>query len=102
MSSTLTAKFDTRRDAEMAVERLVQAFHIERTDIFIAPEGAANSAGDEAAGADREAGEPSPEGREDAALAGRIVVSVDLEDDDAADEIRAAFAEFDGSDPELS
>lgn len=98
MPSTLTAKFDTRREADMAVERLVQTFHIERTDIFVAPEGAENSAGNEQAGSDVEAGEPSPESRDDAALAGKIVVSVDIEDDDLADEIKGAFAEFDGTD----
>jgi hypothetical protein len=54
MPSTITAKFDTRREAEMAVEHLVQAHHIERTDIFITPEGSENSAGEEIAGSDTE------------------------------------------------
>lgn len=98
MPSTITAKFDTRRDAEMAVERLVQTFHVERTDVFITPEGAENSAGEETSGSDTEAGAPSPEDRNDAALAGRIVVSVDLEDEGLGDAIRDAFAEFHGSD----
>ena len=96
MSRTLTAKFDTRRGAELAVERLVQTFHIERTDIFIAPEGVENSAGDEQAGSDVEAAEPSPESRDDAALAGKIIVSVDIEDDALAAEIKDAFDEAGG------
>ena len=97
MSATLTATFDTRRDAEMAVERLVQEFGIERTDVFIAAAGDENTAGEEPDGADTEAGAPSPESRDDAALNGGITVSVDLEDDDLASKVRTAFAEFDAS-----
>ena len=102
MSTSLTAKFDTRREAEMTVERLVQQFKIERTDVFIAAEGDENTVGIEEAGSDTEAGGPSPEDRDDAQLAGRVVVSVDLEDDDLADEVRSAFAEFDASEVEES
>ena len=98
MSTTLTAKFDTRREAEMTVERLVQQFAIERTDIFVAADGDDNSAGARLAGSDGEAGAPSPERRDDADLNGRVAVSVDLADDDLADEVRAAFEEFDASD----
>ena len=97
MSTSLTAKFDTRREAEMTVERLVQQFKIERTDVFIAAEGDENTVGIEEAGSDTEAGGPSPEDRDDAQLAGRVVVSVDIEDDNLADEVRSAFAEFDAS-----
>ena len=100
MSTSLTAKFDTRREAEMTVERLVQQFKIERTDIFVAAEGDENTAGVEEAGSDTEAGEPSPEDRDDAQLAGRVVVSVDIEDDSLADEVRSAFAEFDATEVE--
>ena len=53
---TLKGTFATRREAEMAVERLVQEHEIDRKAIQIAPEGAANSAGDETAGSDAEAG----------------------------------------------
>ena len=92
MSTSLVAKFDTRREAEMTVERLVQQFKIERTDVFITAEGDQNTAGVDEAGSDSEAGKPSPEGRDDAALAGRVVVSVDIEDESLADEVRSAFA----------
>jgi hypothetical protein len=95
MSMTLTAKFDTRRAADMAVERLVQQFAIERTSIFVAADGADNTAGETSAGADQAAGAPSPASRDDAELNGQVVVSVDFEDEAAADEVRAAFAEFD-------
>ncbi len=100
MATSLTAKFDTRREAEMTVERLVQQFEIERTDVFIAAEGDENTAGVEEAGSDTRAGGPSPEDRDDAQLAGRVVVSVDIEDDALAEEVRSAFAEFDASEIE--
>ena len=70
--------------------------------MFIAAEGDENTVGVEEAGSDTEAGGPSPEDRDDAQLAGRVVVSVDIEDDSLADEIRSAFAEFDASEIEES
>lgn len=98
MATTLKASFDTRREAEMTVERLVQEYDIERTDIFVAAEGDENTAGEEEAGSDAKAGEPSTPSRNDAALNGRISVSVDIDDDDRAEEVRAAFAEFGAQD----
>ena len=98
MSMTLTARFETRREAEMAVERLVQEQGVERSDIFISAEGDQNTAGEEPAGSDLQAGDPSPERRDDAALKGRILVSVDIQDDDRAAVVRAAFKEFDARD----
>ena len=97
MSVTLTATFDTRREAEMTIERLVQEHSLERTDIFVAAAGEENTAGEEKAGSDTEAGDPTPEERGDAPLHGRIVVSVDVEDDALADQVRSAFAEFDAA-----
>ncbi|KPF67603.1 hypothetical protein IP69_12910 [Bosea sp. AAP35] len=95
MSASLTGQFDTRRDAEMAVERLVQEHGIERADIVVAPVGAANTAGEHAAGSDRATAEPSTQGRQDAALNGLIQVSVDVADETLAGVIRKSFAEFD-------
>lgn len=97
MSSTLTASFATRREAELAVERLVQKHGIERSDIFIAPEGEANSSGERASGSDRSSGDPSEDARGDAALNGRIEVSVDLQDDDRGSIVRTTFDELGGS-----
>lgn len=97
MSPSLTAKIGTRREAEVSVERLVQQFGIERSDVFIAAEGDDNTAGIEEAGSDTEAGAASPENRDDANLAGRVTISVEIEDDSLADEVRATFAEFDAS-----
>ena len=93
MSTTLSASFDTRRDAEMTIERLVQEYGIERTDIFVTTEGDDNSVGEAEAGSDTEAGQPSPEDRDDAALNGRITLSVDIEDDTLAEQVRAAARE---------
>ena len=98
MSTTLKASFETRREAEMTIERLVQEYGVERTNIFVAAEGTKNSAGEEQAGSDNEAGAPSPENRDDTALAGRISLSVDIEDDDRAAEVRSAFQEFGAED----
>lgn len=98
MSTTLTAKFETRREAEMTVERLVQQFEIPRTDVFIAADGPDNTAGTEEAGSDTEAGTPTPEARDDGAHAGAVVVSVDINDATLADEVKDAFAEFNAAD----
>ena len=98
MPTTLKAKFDTRREAEMTVERLVQEQGIDRKNILIATDGHDNSVGSEQAGADTAGEDPTPQSRDDAALAGKIVVSVDIADDARAAEVKAAFKEFDASD----
>lgn len=98
MSTTLKATFATRRDAEMAVERLVQEQGLIRSDIFVSADGTQNTAGEARAGSDAEAAAPSPASRDDAALNGRIAVSVDLADDARADAVRAAFGEFGAED----
>ncbi len=43
MERTIVANFDTRRDAETAVEHLVQEHGIERADISVRAPGAANT-----------------------------------------------------------
>ena len=97
MSQTLKTTFASRREAELAVEHLVQQHGFERTDIFVAPEGADNSAGEDLSGSDLAAAEPSVETRTDAALNGRIEVSVDLADDAQAAVIREVFQDLGGS-----
>jgi hypothetical protein len=94
MATKLRGRFETRRDAEMVVERLVQEHGIDRSHVFIAPAGDANSAGEKAVGSDKAASAPGTRERQDANLGGPIEVSVDLEDDRAAGTIREAFAEF--------
>lgn len=100
MGTTLTAQFETRREAEMTVERLVQEHGIERTDVFVVAAGQENTAGEETAGSDNAAGEPGVDERHDAALNGAIEVSVDIEDEDKASVVREAFAEFSAHDVE--
>ncbi|WP_232089764.1 hypothetical protein [Sphingomonas sp. HMP6] len=98
MGTTLNANFATRREAEMTVERLVQEHKIERTDIFIATAGSENTAGEEQAGSDTEAGEPSPEKRDDAPLNGAVTVSVEIDDAAKVAKVREAFGEFEADD----
>lgn len=74
---TIYALFDTREGADLAVEHLVQQHGVDRSDIFIEPKGAENTAGVQPSGSDREDG--TGEGaRDDGALDGALQVSVDL------------------------
>ena len=79
MDRTIVANFDTRRDAETAVEHLVQEHGIERADIFVRAPGAANTAGTRAAGADVESGHPGVEKHGTPELSGPIEVSVECD-----------------------
>ena len=79
MESTLIAEFDTRRAAELAVEHVVQECGVPRTDVFVQPTGADNTAGDRPAGADAKA---VPEPERGGKLEGPIEVSVDFHGDD--------------------
>lgn len=94
MSTTIERTFATRRQAELAIEHLVQEHGFERTDIFVAPEGQENSAGEDVSGADRAT--IAEDERDDAAMESRIVVSIDLEDESMAQTVEAVFSEFDG------
>jgi hypothetical protein len=84
---TLSAQFETRRDAEMSVEQLVQVLGIDRTQVFLAAAETENTAGTRKAGSDTEDGRPDPDANP--ALEGRIALSVDLEDEavDAAETV---------------
>ncbi len=62
MSTTLTGQFETRREAEMTVERLVQEYGVNRANILIAAAGDENSAGEEQ-GASSKSHPPLPEPR---------------------------------------
>jgi hypothetical protein len=82
MEQTVVAYFDNRRDAELAVEHLIQERGIERTDIFLQAQGQANTAGVRAAGADVESGHPGVAKRGAPKLDGEIELSVDCHGDD--------------------
>lgn len=94
MGTTLTATFETRREAEMTVERLVQEHGVDRAAIFIAAAENENTVGEEQAGSDTEAGGPSPETRDDSPLNGAVTVSVVIEDEAKVAKVREAFGEF--------
>jgi hypothetical protein len=90
MSDTIIGRFSSRREADLAIEHLVQEQGIERTDVFVQPVGNANSAGEMADGADVESGHPGRATDGDPALDGAIEVSVDVNDGDG-DAIRTAL-----------
>ena len=71
MERTVIARFETRRDAEIAVEHLVQEHGVPRTDIFFRARGGASSAGVRPAGADVEGGH-GPQKRGTPELGGEI------------------------------
>ena len=93
----LEATFETRREAEMSIERLVQEFGLDRKAIEIAADGALNSAGEDTSGGDNASDSPSPSEREDAALNGRIKVLVNVDDAAEAQRVRNAFSEIGGN-----
>lgn len=77
MAMSLCGRFATRREAELAVEHLVQDHGVDRTAVTVRAAGAENSAGTHAAGADTESGHPGQEKHGDPKLAGMIEVRVD-------------------------
>ncbi|HEX4893991.1 MAG TPA: hypothetical protein VFV47_11930 [Hyphomicrobiaceae bacterium] len=79
MGVTIVGHFASRREAELAIEHLVQEYGIERTDVFVEAQGPENSSGTKAAGADVESGHPSVAKDGDPALRGPIQVSVDCD-----------------------
>jgi hypothetical protein len=94
MATKLSGLFDSRRMAELAVERLVQEYEIKRTDILIGAAGEENTAGVNSAKTDEEAGFTDRQAKDDATLNGEISVSVAIENEDVAQRIRKAFKEF--------
>lgn len=94
MGTTITGRFDSREQADSVVEHLVQEHRIDRADVFVSAAGPQNSAGDEQSGADFGGGEPSPGDRDDAPLRGAVEVSVDVNDADKVDAVRATFSQF--------
>ncbi|GJE16995.1 hypothetical protein AIGOOFII_1707 [Methylobacterium marchantiae] len=80
MSKTMSAEFKSRRDAETAVEHLVQEHGIDRGAVTIHAAGSDNSAGTEAARADIEDGRLKEGTEGEPALEGAIRVTVEIED----------------------
>lgn len=94
MSSTLERTFETRREAELVVERLVQEHGFERTDIFVSPAGEDNSVGEKRSGGDTSTHLEQERG--DSPLSDAITVSVDVNDDSKAAAVTRVFDEIAG------
>lgn len=95
MPKTLSADFDTRRDAEMAVEHIVQEHGVDRNAVTILPVSDANSAGIRPSGSDMEDRYEKVEPAGEPALAGRLRVSVEVEGA-GEDKVRESFATYGG------
>lgn len=74
-TTTITATFNTRAAADLAVEHLVQQHGISRPDIFIQSATSENTAGTSPSGGDVSHDEGA---RNDAPLGGEIEVSADI------------------------
>lgn len=95
MTATIERTFNTRRDAELAVERLVQEHGFERTDVFVSSAGDENSAGENRSGGDTATHLEAERG--DAPLSDPISVSVDVNDDARAAIVAQVFDEIGAS-----
>lgn len=114
---TITGSFNTRREAEMAVEHLVQDYGLDRSLVNVRPAGEDNTSGVVASGADaaerhRGSGAPGdpvgdvilPENQRAQAGGvgkGAILVSAEV-DEEKLERARASFKEYGAvlSDPE--
>lgn len=80
----LSAIFATREQADLAVERLVQEYRVDRTFIYVEPVGDRNSAGTQISGGDHASGAIGSQDRSDGPLHGAIQVTVPLGQDNRA------------------
>jgi hypothetical protein len=96
MERTVSGQFSSRRDAELAVEHVVQEHGIDRDDVFIQPMGGANSAGSRAAGSDVQNGHLGAKTGANPALNGAVEVSVDCHEVTKARAVRVAFEQAGG------
>ena len=94
MPATISADFDTRRDAEMAVEHIVQEHGFDRAMVAISPVSLDNSAGTRPSGSDLKIGETGGATGEPA-LSGRLRVTVQA-DASSSEKVLASFGEFGG------
>ncbi|WP_424813455.1 hypothetical protein [Roseococcus sp. YIM B11640] len=92
MPQTLTGRFETRREAELAIERLVQQESLDRQSISVLPVGKDNSAGTQISGSDQPDAHAGSREREDAALRGPVQVSVSFPEG-RAEAVRQALQE---------
>jgi hypothetical protein len=95
MSKTLSAVFDTRRDAEMTVEHSVQEYGLDRGAISIVSVTAENSVGTQVAGSDLDDGQPKDDAVTQPALSGKLRVSVEV-DEPHGNKVLETFATYGG------
>jgi hypothetical protein len=108
-TQSITGRFESRREAEMAVEHLVQEYDLDRARVEVRPAGEANTSGEAASGADaadrhRGSGAPGdpegdvilPEGqRAQGGGIGQGAILVSAEVDEAVlGRARASFEEY--------
>ena len=91
----LPADFDTRRDAEMAVEHMVQEYGLDPKAISVVAASQENSAGTRVSGSDVETDGAGAGAASEPALAGRLKVTVDV-DEGLSDKVLASFASYGG------
>lgn len=84
---TISARFEAREPADLAVEHLVQQHGIPRADIFIQAAAHDNAAGTKPSGGDISHGDGI---RSDASLHGEIEVSADVREDEV-DKVKETF-----------
>ena len=96
MTRTVSADFDTRRDAEMAVEHIVREHGVDRSAVTVGPSSDENTAGTEAARADVEDDRLKSDTVGGPALAGKVRVSVQIAEADA-DKVRSSFQTYGGA-----
>lgn len=92
MPATLTGRFETRREAELAIEHLVQQEGIRRDAISASALGERNTVGSRTAGSDHADAQPGSQDRDDAPLRGPVEISIGVGDADAG-EIRRMLTE---------
>ena len=95
MPKTISAEFKSRRDAEMAVEHIVQDHGVDRNAVQVGPASDENTAGTQAARADVEDGHLKSGTEGEPALAGKVKVSVEV-DDAITEKVISSFKTFDG------
>lgn len=95
MLRTITAEFDTRRDAETAIEHLVQEHGIDRNAVTVRAASQENTAGTKPAGADLVDSLERTETEGEPALEGRIAVAVNV-DETEADKVTTTFDTYGG------
>jgi hypothetical protein len=92
MARRITGRFTVRREAELAVEHLVQEYGVDRSSVEVRPEGQGNTAGVTPSGADTDpaTGDPGASAQQ-----GMILVTATVEDamaDRAQEALRQAAA----------